>query len=116
MYVYWDPTIDTANYAQKLQGHLVEVHHSQLYPLPEEQYYHFQLIGREVWTTKGEQLGSITEILSTESNDIYVVNGARGEILIPAIEDIVKSIDLDKGRIIIEAIAGLLGLNQKAAG
>ena len=49
-----------------------------------------------------------------ESNDNYVVDGASGEILIPAIADVVKSVDLDKGRIVIEPIEGLLSLNQKA--
>ncbi len=60
-------------------------------------------------------MGNITEILTAESNDNYVVKGNEGEILIPAIEDVVKSIDLNKGRIVIEAIPGLLSLNQKTA-
>ncbi|GAJ10484.1 unnamed protein product, partial [marine sediment metagenome] len=51
----------------------------------------FQLIGLEVWTTQGELLGNITEILTAEGNDNYVVRGDEGEILIPAIEDVVKS-------------------------
>ena len=101
-------TIDSIGDAQRLRGQPIEIHHSQLQPLPEGQYYHFQLIGLEVQTTQGELLGNITEILTAESNDIYVVSGARGEILIPAIEDVVKSIDLNKGRIVIEPIEGLL--------
>ncbi len=105
-------TIDSIEEAEKLRGQAIEIHHSQLQPLPEGQYYHFQLIGLEVWTTQEELLGNITEILTAESNDNYVVRGAKGEILIPAIEDVVKSVDLDKGRITIEAIEGLLGLNR----
>ena len=108
-------TIDSIEAAQRLRGQSIEIHHSQVYPLPEGQYYHFQLIGLEVWTTQGELLGDITEILTADSNDNYVVRGDEGEILIPAIEDVVKSIDLNKGRIVIEAIPGLLSLNQKAA-
>ena len=100
--------IDTIEAAQRLRGQPIEIHHSQLYPLPEGQYYHFQLIGLEVWTTQGELLGNITEILTAESNDNYVVSGDKGEILIPAIEDVVKSIDLDSRRITIEPIEGLL--------
>ncbi|GAI30250.1 unnamed protein product, partial [marine sediment metagenome] len=50
---------------------------------------------------------------AAESNDNYVVKGSEGEVLIPAIEDVVKSIDLNKGCIIIEPIEGLLSLNQK---
>ncbi len=91
----------------------MEIQHNQIHPLPEGQYHHFQLIGLEVRTTRGEVLGNITEIISAVSNDTYVVNGEKGEILIPAIEDVVKSIDLKEGRLVIEPIAGLLNLNQK---
>ena len=106
---------DNIQAARQLQGQPVEIHHSQLYSLPEGQYYHSQLIGLEVWTTQGELLGNITAVLTAKSNDNYVVKGNEGEILIPAIEDVVKSIDLNKGRIVIEAIPGLLSLNQKTA-
>jgi 16S rRNA processing protein RimM len=109
-------TIDIIEDAEKLRRQLVEIHHSQLQPLPEGQYYHFQLIGLEVRTTQGESLGKITEILTTPSNDTYVVNGASGEILIPATEDVIKSIDLDKGSLVIEPIKGLLSLNKKRLG
>jgi 16S rRNA processing protein RimM len=67
-----------------------------------------------VSTTQGEPLGKITEVFTTEGNDTYVANGDRGEILIPAIEDVVKSIDLEQGRMVIDPIEGLLSLNQKA--
>jgi len=107
--------IDSMETARRLRGQPIEIHNSQVYALPEGQYYHFQLIGLEVWTAQGELLGNITEILTAESNDNYVVNGDGGEILIPAIEDVVKSIDLNKRRIVIEAIQGLLSLNQKKA-
>ena len=100
--------IDTVEAAQRLRGQPIEIHHRQFYPLPKEQYYHFQIIGLELWTTQGELLGKVTEILTAESNDNYVVSGARGEILIPAIDDVVKSVDLKNGRIIIEPIDGLL--------
>ena len=107
--------VDSIEAARRLRGQPVEIHHSQVYSLPEGQYYQFQLIGLEVWTTQGKLLGNITDILAAKSNDNYVIKGAEGEILIPAIEDVVKSIDLNKGRIIIEAIPGLLSLNQKTA-
>ncbi|MFC2006231.1 ribosome maturation factor RimM [Chloroflexota bacterium] len=108
-------TIDSFEEAENLKGQLIEIHHTQLQPLPEGQYYHFQLIGLEVWTIQGNLLGNITEILTTPSNDNYVVRGVIGELLIPAIDDIIKSIDMDKGRIVIEPIEGLLSLSKKAA-
>jgi 16S rRNA processing protein RimM len=100
--------IDSVESAQQLQGQPVEIHRSQVYPLPEGQYYHFQLVGLEVWTTQGELVGTVTEVLAGRSNDNYLVRGARGEVLIPAIDDVIESIDLDRGRITIEAIKGLL--------
>ena len=100
--------IHSAEEAQALQGQLVEIHHSQVYNLPAGEYYHFQLTGLEVWTTEGELVGNVSEVLSGVSNDNYIVHGAKGEVLIPAIDEVIKSIDLDKGRITIEAIEGLL--------
>jgi 16S rRNA processing protein RimM len=103
--------IDSLTEAEKLRGKLLEIHHSQLADLPEGQYYHFQLIGLEVWTTEGRLLGKVTRILGGSSHDNYVVAAEKGEILIPAIEDVIKSVDIERGRITIEAIKGLLELN-----
>lgn len=108
-------TIDSIAEAEKLPGQPIEIHYSQLHSLPEGQYYDFQLIGLEVWTTQGELLGDITKVLHAPSNDNYIVGGAKGEILIPAIEDVVKSIDFDQGCLVIESIEGLLSLNKKGA-
>ncbi len=101
-------TIDKVEDATELRGQFLEVPQSQIRPLPNGEYYQFQLLGLEVWTTEGELLGRISHILPTGSNDIYVVPSKHGELLIPAIEDVVISIDLEKGRIVIELIEGLL--------
>jgi 16S rRNA processing protein RimM len=101
-------TIDTVEDAEKLRGQDLTIPFSELYHLPEGQYYAFQLIGLDVITTSGEKLGKIADIMTTASNDVYIVKAPKGEILIPAIEDVVKSVDLKKGRIVIEAIEGLL--------
>lgn len=87
--------------------------HSQENPLPEGQFYHHQLIGLQVRTTRGEYIGDIIDILTGKSNDNYIVQGPAGQILIPAIEDVVQSIDLDAGIVTIEPIEGLLDLNKK---
>jgi 16S rRNA processing protein RimM len=101
-------TIDSIEAADKLRGQDLTIPGSELYLLPQGQYYTFQLIGLKVVTTEGQTLGLVTDIMSTASNDVYIVEGKRGEILIPAIEDVVKSIDLKKGEMVIEAIEGLL--------
>ena len=101
-------SIDSIEGAEKLRGQDLTIPNSELHRLPEGQYYAFQLIGLKVVTTEGQILGNIMDIMTTPGNDVYIVEGKRGEILIPAIEDIVKSIDLKKGRMVIEAIKGLL--------
>lgn len=100
--------IDDIDQAGKLRGKALEIPLDEAHPLPEGKYYRFQLVGLEVLTTAGESVGRITEILPTASNDVYIVQGNRGEILIPAIADVVKSVDLEKGLLIIEVIEGLL--------
>ena len=101
-------TVDSVEAAEKLRGRWLEIPASKLRPLPQDQYYQFQLMGLEVWSTEGQHLGRIADIVPTGSNDVYVVRGELGELLIPAIEDVVKSVELEKGRIVIELIAGLL--------
>jgi 16S rRNA processing protein RimM len=100
--------IDSVEAAEKLRGGELTIPRSELPELPQGQYYTFQLIGLNVVTTEGAPLGHIVDIMTTGSNDVYIVESKHGEILIPAIEDVVKSIDLKKGTITVEAIEGLL--------
>jgi len=101
-------TVDSIEAAERLRGRFLEIPQSRLRPLPQDQYYQFQLMGLEVWTTDGKLLGQIADILPTGSNDVYVVHGEQGELLIPAIEGVVKSVELETGRVIVELIEGLL--------
>ncbi|OGN90924.1 MAG: 16S rRNA processing protein RimM [Chloroflexi bacterium RBG_13_46_14] len=105
--------VDTEEEANNLTGRVIEIHHSQLFSLENDVYFHFQLIDLNVITTGGEAIGKITEILSMASADIYVIKGKNGEILIPATEEIIKSIDLGIGIMVIEPMDGLLDLNEK---
>jgi 16S rRNA processing protein RimM len=105
--------VDTEDEAAKLSGTLVEIHHSQLFTLDEGEYYHFQLVGLRVETTDGEVIGEVTEIMTMASADIYVVKGQDGDILIPAIDEVVKSVEPERGVIVIEPVDGLLNLNRK---
>jgi len=100
--------IDTATAAQALRHRLLEVPEDELRPLGEGEFYHFQILGLEVRTTTGEVLGRVEQIISTGSNDVFVVRGRRGEVLIPAVDDVVKSVDPAAGCIEVEAVEGLL--------
>ncbi len=76
--------------------------------LPPGEYYHYQLVGLNVVTDAGENLGQVREILATGSNDVYVVESADGaELLLPAVQQVVKDIDLAAGRILVHLIDGL---------
>jgi len=100
--------IDDRETAAALRGEYVLVREAALEPLPEGQYYYFQLIGLRVLTTDGRDLGRITGIIPTRENDVFVVTGDAGENLIPVIEDIVQDIDVEGGKVTIEAVPGLL--------
>ena len=101
-------TIDSIGAAEEVRGQYMEVPGERLRSLPEDEYYQFQIVGLEVWTTEEEFVGRVSRIIPTGSNDVYLVSREGGEVLVPAIEDIVKSVDLEKGRIVIEVIGGLL--------
>lgn len=77
--------------------------------LPEGEYYHHQLIGLQVVDEQGQVLGSISEILETGANDVYVVLPPKGaEILLPAVEDVILEVDLPNQRMLVRLIPGML--------
>jgi len=94
--------------ALKYRGSILGTNKSLLPVLREEEYFYDQLIGLTVCTTEGNVIGKVSEIFETGSNDVYVVNGPDREYLIPAIHDVIKEINLEEGRIIIQLIEGLL--------
>ncbi|PTX61266.1 16S rRNA processing protein RimM [Melghirimyces profundicolus] len=73
-----------------------------------EGYYLHEIIGCEVVTTEGEKVGTVTEILQPGANDVWVVKKAEGgELLLPFIDDVVKDVDPDAGRVTIRWMEGL---------
>jgi 16S rRNA processing protein RimM len=65
-------------------------------PTESNEFYWYQLIGLEVVDTEGQKLGTLEEIIETGSNDVYVVRRGREEILVPAIEEVVREVDLQR--------------------
>jgi 16S rRNA processing protein RimM len=100
--------IDDRERAADERGRYLHVPEAALDPPGEDTYYWYQLIGLHVVSTAGEELGQITEIITTGSNDVFVVRGPRGELLIPAIDDVVQEVDIPAARMLIEPIPGLL--------
>ena len=94
--------------AEGLRGLLVQIPIEEAMPLPEGEYYAYDLIGLDVVTVEGEALGRVDDILFTGANDVYVVVGPRGQILLPAIADVVERIDLSAGQVVVRLMDGLV--------
>jgi 16S rRNA processing protein RimM len=65
-------------------------------------------VGLAARTAEGEDLGTVTEVLQTGSNDVYVVQGPRGEVLLPATREVIKKIDLDARTLVVQLLPGLV--------
>ncbi|HEX2171078.1 MAG TPA: ribosome maturation factor RimM [Dehalococcoidia bacterium] len=100
--------VTTREAAEELRDRLIEIPQSEAAPLPEGQYYHFQIVGLRAVTEAGDELGTVAEVLPTGANDVYVVRGDQGEILIPAIGDVVQAIDLEAGTLTVTPVEGLV--------
>ncbi len=94
--------VDTRDAAESLRGLLLCVPEAEVPTAAEGTYYHYQLLGARVISVDGEDLGEVTEILETGANDVYVVSGPRGEILVPAIAGVVVSVDVRGGRVVVD--------------
>jgi 16S rRNA processing protein RimM len=98
--------------AETLRGR--ELMAPRLEELGEGTYYRDDLIGLAVVTKSGERLGELADIFSTGSNDVYVVRGQKGELLLPATDDAVLEVDLPAGRVVVEVLEGLEWTAPKA--
>lgn len=96
--------------AQELRGYTVSVPRGDVVPLPEGEYYLFQLIGLKVYSEKGEYVGEVINVLEYPANDVYEVKGplSPNPVLIPAVEDFIREIDLENQRLTINLIEGLI--------
>lgn len=100
--------IDTVEQAESWRDYLLEVPESDLHELDDDEYYLHQLLGLRVRTGAGQDLGTVHEVMPTGSNDVLVVRGPLGEVLLPFIDDVVKDVDLSGDGITVDLIEGLL--------
>lgn len=100
--------VNDRNSAELLCGKFIYIPEEELVPLPEGFYYVHDLIGLKVFDVNGRKIGVITDVWLLPANDVYVVESKGKEILIPAISDVVKRIDLEKRMIVIEPMEGLI--------
>jgi len=100
--------INDMNAAEAIKGGVLEITRAQLTPLPEGSYYIFDIVGLSVYGSGGERFGEITEVLQTGANDVYIVDTGGKPLLIPALRQVVKEIDLTGRRMVVDLPEGLM--------
>lgn len=101
--------INSIEEAEKLRNYYLKIHRKDAVKLPKNSYFIVDLIGCEVFTVQDELLGKVEDVFSTGSNDVYVIRNEIGkQILIPAISSVVKDVDINNRKIVVELIEGLL--------
>lgn len=100
--------VTTRDAAEALRGAWLQVPLSEAVPLAEDEYFLYELEGLAVYADTGEHLGELVEVLETKANNVFVVRGERGEILLPDIDEVIREIDFDNGRITVHLLPGLL--------
>ncbi len=101
--------INTLEDAQKLKGCYLYVDRSNAIKLSEDEYFLSDIIGLDVFDINDKYLGKITEIYSPGGNDVYeITDNGKNKVLIPAIGEVIKRVDLHGGYMIIELLEGLV--------
>jgi 16S rRNA processing protein RimM len=99
--------VEDRDAAEALQGAYLFVPAGAAPQLPDGEFWTHDLIGCEVVTTEGRSLGSIREVIHTPANDVWAAEGDGGEILVPALKDVVEEVDVKARRVVVRAISGL---------
>lgn len=101
--------IDTPEQAEKFRGVYLKILRKDAVRLPEGRFFICDIIGLRVFTENGEFLGKIEDVLQTGANDVYVVKTEKGrQILVPAIKQVVKKIDLKNNEMIVQLMEGMV--------
>jgi len=100
--------INNRDKAESVGGHFLTIPEKQLQALPEDQFYHFELLEMSVFTEDDTHLGILSEIITTPGNDVYVVqkDGFR-DLLLPALANVVLDVDVSEKRMTVHLLDGL---------
>lgn len=99
--------VDSIEAVSRFRGGLLLIPREAVHPLPEDTFYVFEIVGLAVETEAGETVGRVVDVLSLPGNDVYVVDRAGQEVLVPAVRDFVH-VDLEAGRIVVRDLDGLI--------
>lgn len=101
--------IETVEEAEKLRNCYLKIDRKNAKKLPKDTYFIVDLLGLDVYTDEGKLLGKVDDIYNAGSSDIYVIKDELGkQILLPAIKDVLKEVDLENQKIIVHLIKGLV--------
>ena len=101
--------IDDINEAEKLRNLYIKINRKDAVKLPKNSYFIVDLLGMEVYSVDNILLGIVYDIFPTGSNDVYVIKDELGkQILIPALKSVIKNIDFENQKIIVELPEGLV--------
>lgn len=100
--------IDNLAAADSLGRGLIYIPRNERLKLPPDRFYHDQILDLKVYTEDGKYLGIINQILETGSNDVYCVQGSSRQVLIPGLKSVVKEVDPEQGRMVVQLPPGLL--------
>lgn len=101
--------IEDMNEAEKVKGLYLKIDRKNAKKLPKGTYFIADLLGLEVYSDKEELLGRVDDIFRTGANDVYVVKDEKGkQLLLPGIPEVIKEIDLEKEKIIVHLLKGLV--------
>ena len=106
--------IDDINDVEKYRKKSLYVTRENAVKLKKNEYFIADLIGLKVESDEGEDLGTLSDVLQTGANDVYVLSkDGEDDILLPAIKECVKEVDIENGTILVHLLPGLREANQK---
>ncbi len=101
--------IDDINDTEQYKNCYLKIDRENAVKLPEDTYFITDIIGIQVFTEEGELLGNIIDVFPTGSNDVYVIKDELGkQILLPAIEEVIRKVDVIAKKMTVKLIAGLI--------
>ncbi|WP_139998309.1 ribosome maturation factor RimM [Paenibacillus paridis] len=99
------------NEVEKYKGWVLKVSKDKQLELDEGEYYYHEIIGCRVVTEEGEEIGTISEILSPGANDVWVVDRPKGsgkQLLLPVIDEVLKNVDTKEKVVTVHLMEGLI--------
>ncbi|NNE44292.1 MAG: 16S rRNA processing protein RimM [Gemmatimonadetes bacterium] len=107
--------VQDRNTAETLRGAELKAERSELPEPDDDEWYIADLVGMNVVTEDGREVGRLEQVLQLPANDVFVVQGDAGEVLLPVIDDVIVDVDAEEGKVIVHLLPGLLDEPEEEA-